>query len=305
LRADLEARAIPYVSDRSNDDLRVPRNRVRAELIPRLKEHFNPSIVDVLADEAAVAQEEWRWLDAAASEAAARLCRFQDLVCRIDAEALNRLPVAVGRLVARRALTAAAGERPISFDHVEALLRLSRGGGMPIDLPGQRMERVGSDVVLTGRRKGGRGRSDSAAAPTPNLFRYPLSIPGEVWIAEAGGLVSAELAAQQPRAGAAVGSHRVGPGEDVAIVQFPPHPGPLAVRNRRPGDRFRPLGLGGTKKVQDYFVDRKVARNLRDSVPLVVDAADRIVWVAGHAIDERFRVIDPAQAVVVLRLRQV
>jgi tRNA(Ile)-lysidine synthase len=79
----------------------------------------------------------------------------------------------------------------------------------------------------------------------------------------------------------------------------------LSVRNRRPGDRFRPLGLGGRKKLQDFFVDRKVARDHRDAVPIVVDDHDRIVWVAGHAIDEDFRVTDPAQAVLILRLKGV
>jgi tRNA(Ile)-lysidine synthase len=75
------------------------------------------------------------------------------------------------------------------------------------------------------------------------------------------------------------------------------------VRNRRPGDVFRPLGLSGRKKLQDFFVDRKVARRGRDLVPLVVDRTDKIVWVAGHAIDEEFRVTDPAQAVLILRLK--
>jgi tRNA(Ile)-lysidine synthase len=63
------------------------------------------------------------------------------------------------------------------------------------------------------------------------------------------------------------------------------------------------MGLGGGKKLQDFFVDRKVARERRDGVPLVVDDGDSIVWVAGHGIDERFQVRDPAQAVVILRLK--
>jgi len=60
---------------------------------------------------------------------------------------------------------------------------------------------------------------------------------------------------------------------------------------------------GRKKKLQDYFVDRKVARHDRDDVPLVVDDHDRIVWVAGFDIDESFRVTDPAQAVIILRLK--
>ena len=89
----------------------------------------------------------------------------------------------------------------------------------------------------------------------------------------------------------------------VALVRSDLCQGSLAVRNRRPGDRFRPVGLDGQKKLQDFFVDRKIARETRDAVPLVVDETDRIVWVAGHGIDEAFRVTDPAQAVLILRLK--
>jgi tRNA(Ile)-lysidine synthase len=52
-------------------------------------------------------------------------------------------------------------------------------------------------------------------------------------------------------------------------------------------------------------VDRKVPRARRDRVPIVVDAHDRIIWVAGHAISEEFRVSDRTQSMVVLRLRDL
>jgi len=63
------------------------------------------------------------------------------------------------------------------------------------------------------------------------------------------------------------------------------------------------LDLGEQFNAADYFVDRKVPRDLRDGVPLVVDEADRIVWVAGHAIDEEFRVREGTHDVVILRMR--
>ena len=80
---------------------------------------------------------------------------------------------------------------------------------------------------------------------------------------------------------------------------------PLGIRSRRPGDRFRPLGAPGARKLQDFFVDRKVARELRDSVPLVVDGRDRIVWVVGHAVAQDFRVTDPSQGVILLKVRHL
>ena len=79
----------------------------------------------------------------------------------------------------------------------------------------------------------------------------------------------------------------------------------LVVRSRQPGDRMRPLGLGGEKKLQDVFVDRKVSRTDRDDVPIVTDIHDRIVWVAGHVLGEEFRVTEHTKAVVVLKLRRV
>jgi tRNA(Ile)-lysidine synthase len=163
------------------------------------------------------------------------------------------------------------------------------------DFPGQRLERIGSSVVLTGRVDGAQGRR--TPDEVSNLFRFPLSIPGEVALPGAGWVVSAE-----PVAGAILSSAAR---NDTALVRSDLCRGSLAVRNRRPGDRFRPVGVGGQKKLQDFFVDRKVGRKQRDTVPLVVDETDRIVWVAGFGIDEAFRVTDPAQAVIILKLKAV
>jgi len=78
----------------------------------------------------------------------------------------------------------------------------------------------------------------------------------------------------------------------------------LKIRGRRPGDRIEPLGLNGRKKVQDIFVDRKVPRDERDLVPLVVDEQDRIAWIPGHAVGEAFGARTQSDAVVVLILRR-
>jgi tRNA(Ile)-lysidine synthase len=161
------------------------------------------------------------------------------------------------------------------------------------DFPGQRLQRIGSTLVLRGRAAGEEGRR---VREQPNLFRFPLSIPGEVALPDAGWVVSAETGAGAMVSNAA--------SKDVVHVRLDLCRGSLAVRNRRPGDRFSPIGLGGQKKLQDYFVDRKVARTERDAVPLVVDETDRIVWVAGYGIDDAFRVTDRAQEVIILRLRQ-
>jgi tRNA(Ile)-lysidine synthetase-like protein len=75
----------------------------------------------------------------------------------------------------------------------------------------------------------------------------------------------------------------------------------LTVRAWQPGDRFRPLGMSGEKKLQDYFGDAKAPRELRTRLPLVFNA-DHLVWVAGLRIDDRVRLTPTTQAITVLQL---
>jgi tRNA(Ile)-lysidine synthase len=281
LREWLDEQRIPFADDESNRDVTIPRNRVRAELVPLLETRFNPGVVDVLVDEAELAREVWAWMEAECERFGADL----------DVDRLRAVPPALARLVLWRALNRASGGRPISFDHVDAALRLIDHADATVDLPGQRVQRIGVRIVLTPR---------DAGAPPPvvfeTFFQYPLSIPGEVALPEVARVVSAETSATLP--GAMLGSSRE------AAVRRDLCGRSLVVRNRRPGDRFHPIGLGGGKKLQDYFVDRKVARHDRNGVPIVVDTTGRIVWVAGYGIDEAFRVTDPVQGVIILKIRQ-
>jgi tRNA(Ile)-lysidine synthase len=323
LRAYLAERDASYVDDESNADVSIPRNRVRAELLPLLEERFNPAIVEVLADEADLARETWQWMEAEAEELRRRSFRgsapagklaadagregflpgaggagpqsCDTGIRRFDVATLNAAPLALRRFVVWRAMSEAGAGKPVAFAHVQAALELlASSGDGAIDAPGHRVDLRGRDLVLTSRPAGTRGR---VSRQISNLFEYPLSIPGEVPLPGAGCVVSAETSP----AGAI--DPTMPPDTAVAVVRRDLCRGPLRVRNRRPGDRFRPIGVDGRKKLQDFFVDRKVARQQRDTVPLVVDETDRIVWVAGYGIDEAFRVTNPAQGVLILRLK--
>jgi tRNA(Ile)-lysidine synthase len=61
------------------------------------------------------------------------------------------------------------------------------------------------------------------------------------------------------------------------------------VRNRREGDRFQPLGMKGSKKLKELLIDRKIAAERRDRLPLLVLDGE-IVWIAGVEVSERFKV---------------
>ena len=147
LRAWLEGRGIGFVDDATNADVAIPRNRVRAELLPLLAGRFNPNIVNVLADEAELLRELWGWLEA---ESDAYLASV-DLEVGLDIHELALMPPPLRRTVVWRAMSAAAGGRTIDVDHVDAALRLihtDAADGGPIDVPGHRVQRIEGRIVL-------------------------------------------------------------------------------------------------------------------------------------------------------------
>lgn len=75
--------------------------------------------------------------------------------------------------------------------------------------------------------------------------------------------------------------------------ELPDRQGTFTVRNRRKGDRFQPLGLPSPKKLKDFLIDRKIDADVRDRLPLLVWNGE-IVWVAGVAVSERFKVTGTA-----------
>jgi tRNA(Ile)-lysidine synthase len=78
---------------------------------------------------------------------------------------------------------------------------------------------------------------------------------------------------------------------------------PLHVRSWRPGDRFRPLGMKGSKKLQDFFTDSKVPRAERSAIPILCDR-EKIVWVAGLRLDNRVRTRPETRRLVAARLKK-
>ncbi len=292
LRQWLSAAGFAFVHDSSNDDLSIPRNRVRAELLPLLELRFNPRVVEGLARQAALARADERFLQATAEDWWQSAATPHGTGWAVPAAALLDAPPAVARRALHAALSRLAAGRPVGFAHVERAWAVVEGRAVAVDGPGHRLERLGGTVVLSGKGPDGRGRGPAGSGVQP--YRIPLPLPGEARLPGMPDRITADIAYSTGR--------RASPDRSTVAVPLDLLRGlQLAVRNRRPGDRLR-MGPHGHRKLQDLLVDRKVPRTVRDRVPIVVDGTDRIVWVAGHALNWDFRVTDPAQGVVILRL---
>jgi len=271
--------------DASNADVSLARNRVRHEALPVLKAIAGDGVVDALARTASLIQDDADELDRQAMAMSASAVLPDG---GLDMAVLAAASPALARRVIRAALEDAAGGRFLSLEHVEAVRSLMKqGAARAVQLPG-----------IVASREGGTLRIAPAGLTAPAPFETSLPVPGSAGVPETGLVVSAEVGTVTAPELTALRARA-----DAVAVQGV-EPGRLTVRSRRPGDALRPLGAPGRRKLQDVFVDRKIGRDERDRVPLVVDDRGRIIWVVGHTIADEFRVTSPEASVLLLKVRR-
>ncbi|WP_406677486.1 tRNA lysidine(34) synthetase TilS [Moorella sp. ACPs] len=267
--------------DFTNRDITLRRNKIRHQLLPFLAREFNPAIVETLSRTAVILQEEEEILANLAEEAFARVKTRQEPGClALDREKWVYLPPGIQRRVLR--LAAAYLGRKVSFDQVERAREMAFRGGT-ITWPGHlRVETRGTELILL----------VPAEKPQAVTFSYPLQVPGLTPLPELGRAIRAELA-EPPSAFKG--------GEDEAWLDWEKIEKPLVVRNWQPGDYFRPLGLTGNKKLQDFFSDIHLPAARRRLVPLIISGR-RIAWVAGLRLAEDFKITPATRLALHLKL---
>ena len=261
-KADLlqaaQAAGIPFSDDATNASLDIHRNRVRHELLPLLRKHFQPRLservlrlMDVAGAEAAlVAELAARWL------AAKRPAKF------------SRLPTAIQRRVIYLQLLE-LGFTP-DFDLVERL-RETKGNPLP----------VASRQWLS-RDDAGRLHKRKVQKPTFNVGSRQIRLAGRKGQTHFGGLVITWEIVRAPGA--------VFKGEpNLECFDADKVGRTICLRHWQPGDRFQPIGMKSARKLQDLFTDLKVPRSQRHERIVAATSRGLVFWVEGVRMAEEFK----------------
>ncbi len=281
------ARGLAYAIDRGNAYPGYARTGIREQVLPAWEAAL-PGAVQGAMRTAEVAAEAERVLQEVLA-ATGIDCAAADL----DVPAVTALPPALRRLVLRAWLEGREGfvVTRAAVLAVEEVLHGQGSAGRDLG-GGWRAIREYDLVRMEPRRRAGGSRDAGPAGQGAATVPAPvaLPVPGEVEWGSA--VVRAELVAHffapDPRREAYVDARAV--------------PGELLVRAPQPGDRFRPLGAPGARKLQDLFTDVRIPAAQRCSVPLVV-SGDEIVWVCGVAVAEHGRIAPDTTGMVRLSLR--
>lgn len=291
----LKKNRIPFLIDSSNADETYMRNRIRHRLIPLLRKEFQSNIRrnlirlgelsrDSIRILKSVARDELNWVIASRKEG--------ELI--LDLLKFNSLDPVIRKLVVREAVEeiTSSGES-LDFRTSQELILFSEKGrtGKYIDLP----------VGLRFEKEYGRLHLYRKSEEEAFLHKETeLSIPGVTQIPSTGWTFSLEI--MNNRRGLLENflrdRNRFQEAMDADTI-IPP----LVVRSRRRGDRFRPFGTQGEKKLTDFFIDLKIPRRERLQIP-IVDMGGKPIWIVGYRIDHGVSVHEGTRKILFLHAEQ-
>jgi len=284
-----KAHEIKYRVDTSNFDRAYLRNKIRHDLIPYL-ENYNPNFKETILQTVEIVSDNERYLEKVAEKEFKRISIIEDGLIKFPLEDLKALSLAVRRRILRTGVEVLKGDiKGVEFKHLkDLLLDVERMPKFRRELPGNLVIiKEYGNLVLIKRDLLKRGER----------VEIVLNVPGRIEISELNVELKVSIIELKEDVFENNRFLKNKPGKTTNLIAYLDADKvlfPVRVRNRLPGDSFFPLGLKGSKKLQDYLVDAKLPERLRDFVPIVT-SKDEIVWVVGHRIDDRFKVTDKTQ----------
>ena len=242
------------------------RNRIRHELIPQLKS-FNPNVCSELGMLSSIARDVDSYLDDLAR------CALKNAQCENDDRregvflnraSLSSLPSPVKSKVIFHVLEELSGEGMgfYSTHILDVAYLVDRGvSGASTNLP----RGIKAVIEYENVRFYHHGRLSDKLS-----FSRPLNLSGTTAIVESGIELKAEKVGYCDEMG----------NKDAVFIDMDKVSNPLEVRNFINGDRLILKGMRGRKKLKDFFIDEKIPREMRASIPLLISGGE-ILWVVG------------------------
>ncbi len=284
-------KSIPHLIDSSNLKTNYLRNRLRLNLLPLIEREYQKGFRRAAFRTSTLLREENDFLDQEAERAYGEITYEERDTLHFELKEFQSLHPALQWRVIQKALERMKGESNLSegewreANWVYHLLRQPPSSFL-LELPRGLYLEKRYDTILVKRGK---------PEPIPP-FEVELLVPGTTHLQEIGKEIFIEEKTW-------ASSDKIDDHRNVAFLDYGKLQFPLRMRNFRPGDRFQPLGSQGMQKVKEFFIDRKIPRFERPSIPLLL-SGERIAWVVGHRIDERFKVTSSTRKVLRIELLQ-
>ncbi|MFW5976452.1 MAG: tRNA lysidine(34) synthetase TilS [Bacillota bacterium] len=272
--------------DPSNKEPKYSRNKLRLEVIPYLEKEINSALKEKIAHTASILREEENFLEDQADKLVKTvLINEKENKIILSLKTLkNESRVLVKRILKKMIFKLKETPDDLYFQHYQAMEELiyKSNTNKKIELPGNiRIKKIYDKLILK------YGEFNDSYT----VFKKVLKVPGMVSLPDSRE-IKAEFLCDKKNLKSLLRK------SNICLCDSEKIEYPLIIRNRKKGDRFQPLGMGGTKKVKDFFIDEKILPQKRDKIPLITDKLDRIIWIAGLRLNEKFKIKNDTEKIL-------
>jgi tRNA(Ile)-lysidine synthase len=260
-------RKLFFREDSSNATEKYARNFLRRKIIPALEQRINPSLVSTLKTATTILRQSEDFVSQETDRLRADIVAKRDGLFLLDSEKLSSLHPFLRQMIVH-GMMLEIGIEP-TFERITSIVRLCSN-------------KRGSQVECGQGWVAERGINEIVVARPEVMEKFSCTMRTSGSIAYDRFSISVEKCLQFPRT--FVRHSVMEEYVDGKKLHFP-----LTVRSWKEGDTFVPIGMKGFKKLSDFFVDEKISKDMKHSVPIVASGKD-IVWVAGMRLDERFKI---------------
>ncbi len=288
----LEANGISFRIDSSNLTGEFTRNRIRNVLFPMIQEMFGVDPTTQLVRLSHIVREDRDYIEEAAEKAYQVVLLSENDHIELSLKDLQSFSASIIKRIIRRAWERINTNRKnLEQVHVDQIMELCRSGhtGKKIRLPKGIEARISYDKLIFSRQE--------IEAQEP--YTYPIPDEGTIRAQQAGGILHAALLPGNEAFLLYGNPDTIKENAFIQLFDYDKLKCGITLRNRNDGDRIRPYGAGGEKKLKDYFIDQKVPWDKRSRIPLVA-IDQRIIWIIGMRTSEDFRARPDTQRVWVL-----
>ena len=281
IRKYLKQKKIPFRIDDSNLSSDYERNFLRNEIIPKLKKRLNPRIEEKVLNTTKIISEISSILDAQIEKIKLTALKFYKNELGINLKVIYKLDRSFLNVFIKSVLESNF-DVELSSDNIYDIVRLiSSQTGSMVHLKGNLYVFREREELVIGRKYS--VKSDSS------VVRIRIGQKAEV----GNRIISVSEVKRKFLKLTGANSTEFISGDGLGEI--------FEIRTWRAGDKFKPIGMKGTKKISDFLADEKIS-SIRKNEQLVLTNNGQIAWVIGLRIDERFRVTSDTKRIIKLEV---
>ncbi|CAH2211812.1 tRNA lysidine(34) synthetase TilS [Tepidibacter aestuarii] len=263
--------------DQTNLEEIYTRNKIRLKLIPYMIENFNPNLKESIARMANLLKDDGDFIMEQSNKSFDEMCsKISDNTISMDIEKFINAHRALKNRIIRKCIDYVLGNiKGIEQKHIQDVNNLinSHKNNSRIDLPkGILVYKKGGRIIFT----------DEEMIEEKISYDYIIPKSGYIKIKESNTIVESKILNIDEYEKSSNDKY-------TKFFDADKIKGSLHIRNRRNGDKIKLLGLGGSKKIKDLFIDLKIPKEERDLVPILSDEKG-IIWVIGHRMSEDYKI---------------